>query len=135
MLQAMNTGHEGSMTTVHANSSREALRRLETMVLMSGADLPIKVVREHISGAIDLIVNVQRSLDGVRRVTEIIEVGHMESDVILTQGIFAFDPKKGFYSLGFVPRFVHEFSKYGVDFPADFFNNQYAVKAVGRGKK
>jgi pilus assembly protein CpaF len=134
MLQAMNTGHEGSMTTLHANSSREALRRLETMVLMTGTDFPMRVIREHMSGALDVIVNVQRTPDGRRRVTEIIEVGNMESDVILTQGIFAWDPSKGFYSLGFVPRFVHDFSRHGVDFPMDFFNNQYSIKAAIRKK-
>jgi pilus assembly protein CpaF len=136
MLQAMNTGHEGSMTTIHANSSREALRRLETMVLMTGTDFPMRVIREHMSGAIDVIINVQRTPDGRRRVTEIIEVGNMESDVILTQGIFAYDPAKGgFHSLGFVPRFIHEFTKSGVDFPLDFFNNQYNVRALGGRKK
>jgi pilus assembly protein CpaF len=128
MLIAMNTGHEGSMTTLHANSAREALRRLESMILMSGIDLPIKVVRQNISGAIELIVNVQRFADGTRRVSDVIEIGGMEGDVILTQEIFEYQLGAGFKHSGFVPGFVQKFRERGVDFPSDFFTDAYTVK-------
>ncbi|MGH9104418.1 MAG: CpaF family protein [Acidimicrobiales bacterium] len=91
MLQAMNTGHEGSITTVHANGPRDALSRVETMTLMAGFDLPIRAVREQVSSALDLIVHVARLRDGARRVTQVTEVGRMEGDVVLLQDIFAFD--------------------------------------------
>lgn len=91
MLQAMNTGHEGSMTTVHANSSRDAIHRLETMVLMAGMDLPLRAIREQIAGAIDLIIQIARMRDGTRKVIEVTEVQGMEGDVIVTQEIFKFE--------------------------------------------
>ena len=91
MLQAMNTGHDGSLTTVHANSPRDALSRLETMVLMAGVDLPMRAIREQISSAIDLIVHQSRLKDGTRRLTHITEVVGMEGDVITLQDIFTFD--------------------------------------------
>lgn len=128
MLTAMNTGHEGSMTTVHANGARDALRRIETMVLMSGIELPLKVIRQNISGTLNVIVQVQRASDGVRRVVEIIEVGGMEGDVILSQEIFRWISGTGFRSMGFVPGFVRHFKERGIEFPADFFTDQYTVK-------
>lgn len=91
MLQAMNTGHEGSMSTVHANSPRDALHRLETMVLMAGVELPLKAIREQIAGALDLIIQIERMRDGTRRVVQAVEVQGMEGDVIVTQEIFKFD--------------------------------------------
>ncbi len=91
MLQAMNTGHEGSMTTVHANSPRDAVHRLETMVLMAGVDLPLRAIREQIAGAIDLIVQIGRMRDGTRRVVEVTEVQGMEGDVVVTQEVFKFE--------------------------------------------
>lgn len=91
MLQAMNTGHEGSLTTVHANSPRDALSRVETMTLMAGFDLPVRVVRDQMSSALDLIVHLSRMRDGSRRVTHVTEVGRMEGEVILLQDIFLFD--------------------------------------------
>ncbi len=100
MLQAMNTGHEGSLTTVHANSPRDALSRVETMTLMAGFDLPVRAVREQLSSALDLIVHLARLKDGTRRVTQVTEVGHMESDVILLQDIFMFDFRMGSDSVG-----------------------------------
>ena len=90
MLQAMNTGHDGSMTTAHANSSRDVISRLETMVLMAGMDLPVKAIREQIASAFDLIVNQARMKDGSRKIVEISEVVGMESDVITLQTIFQF---------------------------------------------
>ena len=90
MLQAMNSGHDGSLTTLHANSPRDALARLETMVLMSGAELPIKVVRQYISAAIDLVVQVSRLRDGSRKITSITEVAGMEGDTIVLTEIFKY---------------------------------------------
>jgi len=89
MLQAMNTGHEGSLTTIHANSPRDALSRLETLVLTAGVDLPLRAIREQISSAFDLLVQISRLVDGSRRITHITEVLRMESDVITLQEIFA----------------------------------------------
>ena len=91
MLQAMNTGHDGSLTTLHANSPRDALSRLETMVLMAGMDLPLKVVRQQISSAVDLIVQQTRLKDGSRKVTAITEVVGMEGDVVVLTDIFKFE--------------------------------------------
>ena len=90
MLQAMNTGHDGSLTTAHANSPRDILSRLETMVLMSGMDLPVKAIREQISSAIDLIVQQTRLKDGTRKITYITEVSGMEGEVITLQDIFVY---------------------------------------------
>jgi pilus assembly protein CpaF len=92
MLQAMNTGHEGSLTTIHANSSRDALSRLETLVLTGGIDLPLRAIREQISSAFDVLIQISRLVDGSRRITHITEVLRMESDVITLQDIFAARP-------------------------------------------
>jgi pilus assembly protein CpaF len=91
MLQAMNTGHDGSLTTLHANTPRDALSRTETMVLMAGMDLPIKVIRQQVSAAIDLIVQQTRLKDGTRKVTAITEVAGMEGDTIVLTDIFRFE--------------------------------------------
>ena len=90
MLQAMNTGHDGSLSTVHANAPRDALARLETMVLMAGYDLPVKAIRQQVSSALDMICHIERLEDGSRRVTAVTEVQRMESDVITLQDIFEF---------------------------------------------
>jgi len=90
MLQAMNTGHDGSLTTLHANTPRDALSRMETMVLMSGMDLPIRVIREQVASAIDLIIQQARLRDGSRKVTYVTEVQGMEGDNIVLQDIFRF---------------------------------------------
>lgn len=95
MLQAMNTGHEGSMTTVHANSPRDALSRVETMTLMAGFDLPVRAVREQMAAALDLIVHLSRMRDGTRKVTQVSEVGRMEGEMVLLQDIFKFDHRMG----------------------------------------
>src|SRR5205823_4087782 len=92
MLQAMNTGHEGSLTTIHANSPRDALSRLETLVMTAGVELPHRAIREQISSAFDLLVQIARLVDGSRRVTHITEVLRMESDVITLQEIFLAKP-------------------------------------------
>ena len=93
MLQAMNTGHDGSMTTVHSNSPRDALARLETLVLMSGMDLPVKAIRQQIAGAINIFVQLNRLRDGSRKVTHVTEVVGMEGDTITMQDIFLFDSR------------------------------------------
>ena len=90
MLQAMNTGHDGSLTTMHANSPLEALNRLETMVLMAGMEIPIKAIREYIENAIDIVVNVSRLSDGRRKVTSICEVDGFKDDMIVLKEIFNF---------------------------------------------
>src|SRR5919106_2705894 len=96
MLQAMNTGHDGSLTTVHSNSPRDTLSRVETMVLMAGMDLPIRAIREQVASAVDLIVHQSRLRDGSRRITHVTEVERMEGDVITLQDIFVFDHSMGF---------------------------------------
>jgi pilus assembly protein CpaF len=100
MLQAMNTGHDGSLSTVHANTPRDALARLETMVLMAGVELPVRAIREQVSSAIDLIVQQARLKDGQRRIVQISEVLGMEGDVITMQDIFTYDFRMGFDSTG-----------------------------------
>ncbi len=90
MLQAMNTGHDGSLSTVHSNSARDALARIETMVLMAGYDLPMRAIRQQVASALDLIVHLERMTDGSRKVTSITEVEHMEGDVITTQDLFVY---------------------------------------------
>jgi pilus assembly protein CpaF len=92
MMQAMNTGHEGSLTTIHANSPRDALSRLETLVLTVGIELPLRAIREQIASAFDLLIQITRLVDGSRRITEVTEVLRMESDVITLQDIFLAKP-------------------------------------------
>jgi pilus assembly protein CpaF len=91
MLQAMNTGHDGSITTVHSNSPRDTLSRIETMTLMAGMDLPIRAIREQVASALDLVVHLTRLRDGTRRVTHVSEVMGMEGDVIVLQDLYLFD--------------------------------------------
>ena len=95
MLQAMNTGHEGSLSTLHANTPRDALARLETMVLMAGLDLPVRAIREQVSSALDLVVHLSRLKDGSRRVTQVSEIQGMEGDIITLQDIYTFDYAAG----------------------------------------
>src|SRR6266850_348491 len=91
MLQAMNTGHDGSLSTVHANSTRDALSRIETMVLMSGLSLPVRAMRDYIASALDLVIHVSRLSDGTRKIVRVTEIVGMEEDVVITQDIFTFD--------------------------------------------
>ena len=131
MLQAMNTGHDGSLTTVHSNSPRDTLSRIETMVLMSGMELPIRAIREQVASAIDLIVHLHRLRDGTRRVTHVTEVVGMEGDVITTQDIFLFDYGMGIddtgrylgklKATGIRPSFSDHLENLGVTLPADIF--------------
>lgn len=129
MLQAMNTGHEGSMSTVHANSPRDALSRVETMVLMANMDLPIRVIREQIASAMDLVIHQARLRDGSRHVTQISEIVGRDGDTILMQDIFTFDyrhePTPGVLGrlvpTGIVPQFRRSLLDRGVDLPSDLF--------------
>ncbi len=107
----MNTGHEGSLSTVHANSPRDAISRVETMVLMAGLDLPVRAIREQISSALNLIVHLSRLRDGSRRVTQISEVVGMEGQVVTLQDIFAFDYAAGLDAEG---RFVGSVEATGI---------------------
>ena len=93
MLQAMNTGHDGSLTTLHANSPKDALNRLETMVLMSGIEIPISAIREYITSAIDLVVNIERMSDGKRKITSIAELENLDNGEIILKEIFTFCQK------------------------------------------
>jgi pilus assembly protein CpaF len=90
MLQAMNTGHDGSMSTVHANSPRDALYRLENMVMMANLNLPLKAIRMHVASALNMVVHIERMRDGIRRVQSIVEIAGMESDIITTRELFTF---------------------------------------------
>jgi pilus assembly protein CpaF len=131
MLQAMNTGHDGSLSTVHANSPRDALSRIETMVMMAGFEIPLRAIRQQISSALDLIVQIERLEDGNRRVTAITEVQRMESDVITLQELFAYKVERltdervnvgSIVSTGLRPTFLTKFEKRGVSLPAGLFH-------------
>ncbi len=132
MLQAMNTGHDGSLSTVHANSPRDALARVETMVLMGGFDLPVHAIRQQVSAALDLIVHLERLEDGSRRVTEITEVQRMESDVITLQDIFKFHVDEvgrdgtvvgGLRSTGLRLASLGKFERRGIVLPVGLFQD------------
>ncbi len=129
MLQAMNTGHDGSMTTAHSNSPRDTLARLETMTLMAGVDLPSRAIREQVSSAIDLIVHQERLRDGTRKITNITEVTGMEGDVITTTDIFLFE-QAGYEQnkvvgrlrpTGLRPKFMDKIESSGIHLPASIF--------------
>lgn len=135
MLQAMNTGHEGSISTVHANTPRDAIARLENMVLMAGMDLPAKAIREQISSAIDIFIQVQRLQDGSRKVTHVTEVSGMEGETITLQDIFLFRLDNvdddghvhgSMQPTGIRPGFVHRFKMAGIEMPAHLFNSPEA---------
>ena len=124
MMQAMNTGHDGSLTTVHANSPRDALSRIENMVLMAGYDLPVRAIREQVASAIDLIIHVARMSDGSRRVTQLTEITGMESEVVTTQDLFVFrheglgpdlEVRGSLVSTGLMPTFAERLRIRGED--------------------
>jgi pilus assembly protein CpaF len=127
MLQAMNTGHEGSMTTVHANTPRDALSRIETMVLMAGYELPVRAIREQVASALDLVLQVSRMPDGKRVITAVTELQGMEGDIILLQDIFKFRPLPGSPSSGELvptglrPKFLDKLRDADVEVPASAF--------------
>jgi len=129
MLQAMNTGHEGSLTTCHSNSPRDTLARIETMTLMAGMDLPVRAIREQVSSAIELVVHLERLRDGTRKVTHISEVQGMEGDVIVMADIFVFE-QTGLEDgrvigrlrpTGLRPRFIDKIEASGIHLPASIF--------------
>jgi pilus assembly protein CpaF len=131
MMQAMNTGHDGSITTVHANSPRDALSRVETMMLMAGMDLGIRAIREQIASALNVLVHQTRMKDGVRRITHITEIVGMEGDIISLQDLALFDYNAGIdedgkfrgqlQATGLRPRFVDRLAEQGISIPADVF--------------
>jgi pilus assembly protein CpaF len=133
MLQAMNTGHDGSMSTGHANTPRDMLSRLETMVLMAGMDLPLKAIREQIASAVDLIVHQNRLKDGTRKIVNITEVQGMEGDVIVMQDIFVFEQtavvegkiEGRLRPTGIRPKFVEKFEVAGIHLPPNVFGSPF----------
>ena len=142
MLQAMNTGHDGSLTTVHSNTPRDTLARIETMTLMAGFDLPIRAIREQMASALDLIVHLTRLRDGTRRITHVTEVQGMEGDVITLQDVFLFDYGMGIdengrfqghlKATGIRPKFGDKLQDVGIRLGAELFQSEgFARKAVG----
>ncbi|MBV9041854.1 MAG: CpaF family protein, partial [Acidimicrobiia bacterium] len=145
MLQAMNTGHDGSITTVHSNSPRDSLSRIETMTLMAGFDLPIRAIREQMASALDLIVHLTRLRDGTRRITHITEVQGMEGDVITMQDVFLFDFGAGIdpngrfkgqlKATGIRPRFAEKLADLGVKLGAELFATQPSAAKRPAGRR
>jgi pilus assembly protein CpaF len=142
MLQAMNTGHEGSITTVHANTPRDALSRVETMTLMAGMELPIRAIREQMSSALDVVIHLARLRDGSRRVTHVSEVLGMEGDVITLQDLYLFDYGMGMdetgrslgelKSTGIRPHFSERLADHGITLEPELFRQQdFARRVVG----
>ena len=136
MLQAMNTGHDGSLTTIHANTPRDALSRVETLVLIGGVELPLKAIREQIASAFDMVVQVSRLFDGTRRITHVTEVMGMEADVVTLQDLFIAKPIEDgdevaagshnrllgpMKASGIKPQFLNKLSENGVHLPPQFF--------------
>ena len=148
MLQAMNTGHDGSLTTIHANTPRDTLSRMETLTLLAGFDLPIRAIREQIASAVNLIVQLSRLRDGTRRITHITEVQGMEGEIITLQDIFLFDFAAGvdengkfrgqLKATGVRPKFVEKLADLGIRLgpevftPGDQAKRQVASRSVGR---
>ena len=147
MLQAMNTGHEGSLTTIHANSPRDALSRLETLVLTAGVDLPLRAIREQISSAFDLLVQITRLVDGSRRCSHITEVLRMEADVITLQDIFHAKPPDQetagqsvrlldpLAATGLKPQFLDKMAAHGVALQPDFFEEDESTLPIDAGRR
>src|SRR3990170_1178432 len=130
MMQAMNTGHEGSLGTVHANSPRDALARIENMILMAGLDLPMRAIREQITSAIHIVMQIARLADGSRRVTNVSEIAGMEGDIVTMQDLFRFEQRGidsdgrvigEFRPTGIRPRFAEKFEIAGIRLPPDLF--------------
>jgi pilus assembly protein CpaF len=141
MLQAMNTGHDGSLSTVHSNSPRDAVARLETLVLMAGMDLPLRAIREQIASAVNLIVQISRLRDGSRRITHVTEVQGMEGDIVTLQDAFVFDYSAGVdqhgkflgkpVPTGIRPRFIDRFEDLGIHVSAGVFGAPAASSERG----
>jgi len=136
MLQAMNTGHDGSLTTVHANSPRDALARVETMAMMANLNLPEKAVRRQIASAVQLVVQISRFNDGTRRVTYLSEITGMEEDIVSMQDVFVFE-KQGisqdgrvlgsFQATGIRPKFAERLKASGINVPASWFEHSFTI--------
>ena len=133
MLQAMNTGHDGSLTTIHANTPRDGLARLETMIMMTGFELPIKAMRQQIASAVNLIIQASRLQGGIRRVTHITEVVGMEQDTVVMQDIYRYQQtgidetgraRGHFESTGIRPTFMSKLESAGVRLPASAFKQR-----------
>ena len=145
MLQAMNTGHDGSLTTVHANTPRDAVSRLETLVLLSGFDLPLNVVREQIASALDLIIQQARLSDGSRKITSVTEVVGMEGDTIVLNEIFKFDQRNrngtengagpAIVPTGIRPMFEPKLKAAGFNFPPELFGADMVTLNAGRKRR
>jgi pilus assembly protein CpaF len=145
MLQAMNTGHEGSLSTLHANTPRDALSRLETMVLMAGFDLPVRAIREQVVGAVDMIVHLSRMRDGSRRVTKVVEVEGLEGDTVTLNDLFTFDHSPGrdedgtvlgtIVPTGIRPKFEDRLEEWGHTLDAELFGDPHAGLTLTRTKR
>lgn len=145
MLQAMNTGHDGSLTTIHSNSPRDTLSRLETLTLMSGFDLPLRAIREQMASALDLIVHLSRLRDGTRRITHVTEVQGMEGDVIVLQDVFLFDFSMGvddtgrflgcLKPTGVRPKFSERLSDLGIHLGAEVFTPEPGDDRLSRRRR
>jgi pilus assembly protein CpaF len=144
MLQAMNTGHDGSLSTVHANSTRDALARVETMVLMAGYDLPLRAIRQQVASALDLIIHLERLHDGSRKVIAITEVQGMESDVITLQDLYRFDVDAAasqrtvighLEGTGLRPSFLNKFERRGIGIPSAFATTPLRAAADSQGRR
>ncbi len=137
MLQAMNTGHDGSLTTLHANTARESLNRIETLVLMSGVELPLRAIRQQIAAAVDMIIQVQRLRDGSRRVVQCAEVLGMEGDTVVMQDLFVFEQTGiredgkiigGLQATGLRPRASEKIADAGIALPPNLFEPNRQIK-------
>ena len=144
MLQAMNTGHDGSLTTIHSNSPRDALYRLDTMVAMANLNIPEKAIRQQVASAVDLIIQVSRLTDGTRRVTAISEITGMEQGVITMQDIFTFQQdginQSGqvvgrFKSTGIRPKCAERLATAGVPLPMDMFQHTHPINQPGQERR
>ena len=144
MLQAMNTGHDGSLTTLHCNSPRDALARIETMVLMAGMDLPVRAIREQVASAVDVIIHLTRMRDGTRRVTQVTEVCGMEGEVVTLADLYKFDYSAGIDADGFFvgrpqptglrPQFSDTLEQNGIAVPGHLFGAPDMALVKGNGK-
>lgn len=134
MLMAMNTGHEGSLTTLHANSAYDALRRLEAMVLRSESQMPLPVLQKDIARTVNIIIQAERGSDGQRRVVEIAEVLSSPEEVYLTQSIFSYEPGQGLISTGYTPSFIKNNKNPKIKIVDNFFDPQFKIKIEGLSK-
>ena len=137
MLQAMNTGHDGSLTTIHANTPRDALMRLETIVSMAGLNIPNEAIRRYVSSAIHVLIQLSRLVDGTRKIMSVHEIVGMEGDVVTMQEIFAFEQsgidskglvKGRFVSRGVMPKFAEKFKVMNIPVPYELFDENNVME-------